>query len=173
MLLNKLQIKDVFNTNYEHYALIELSSSRQNENLMLRMQFQLQLKMGVLLMPLLLQMKLNLLSFGICVSHRLLKNNGDFITLSVSISLLPSLIEKTGHLITFVKIPYIFGHVSIHYYLFKPEELALNDFLSLKDEIKKSLYDITNELDGSHSAEHGIGLAKKEELKKYRNQNLN
>ena len=35
LLLNKLQIKDVFNSIYEHYALIELSSSRQNENLVM------------------------------------------------------------------------------------------------------------------------------------------
>ena len=53
------------------------------------------------------------------------------------------------------------------FFRFKPEELTVNEFLHLKDEIKTSLYDITNELDGSNSAEHGIGLAKKEELKKY------
>ena len=35
LLLNKLQIKDIFNSAFEHYALIELSSSHQNENLIM------------------------------------------------------------------------------------------------------------------------------------------
>jgi FAD/FMN-containing dehydrogenase len=34
-------------------------------------------------------------------------------------------------------------------------------------EIKSSIYQITSELDGSFSAEHGIGLAKKQELKDF------
>ena len=87
--------------------------------------------------------------------------------------MLPALIKKTTKACNDLcknSKAYIFGHVgdgNIHYYLFKPEELSKNEFLSLKGEIKTSLYDITNELDGSHSAEHGIGLAKKKELKKY------
>ena len=36
--------------------------------------------------------------------------------------------------------------------------------------IKTSVYDLTIELDGSYSAEHGIGLAKKSELTKYSSQ---
>ena len=45
-----------------------------------------------------------------------------------------------------------------------------NEFRGLKEQIKTSIYDITTELNGSYSAEHGIGLAKKEELKKYSSQ---
>jgi len=37
----------------------------------------------------------------------------------------------------------------------------------MKNEIKTSIYQITAELDGSFSAEHGIGLAKKQELKDF------
>lgn len=179
LLLNKLQIKDVFNTNYEHYALIELSSSRQNENLVMLLEdaISTSIENGSVIDAIVASNETQSAKFWNLRESLpgLLKNNGDFITfdLSVSISLLPSLIEKTAKACNNLcknSKAYIFGHVgdgNIHYYLFKPEELALNDFLSLKDEIKKSLYDITNELDGSHSAEHGIGLAKKEELKKY------
>ena len=48
LLLNKLQIKNIFNSTFEHYALIELSSSYQNENLMMLLEdvIQVQLKMG-------------------------------------------------------------------------------------------------------------------------------
>ena len=179
LLLNKLQIKDVFNSNYEHYALIELSSSRQNENLVMLLEdaISTSIENGSVIDAIVASNETQSAKFWNLRESLpgLLKNNGDCITfdLSVSISLLPSLIEKTAKACNNLcknSKAYIFGHVgdgNIHYYLFKPEELALNDFLSLKDEIKKSLYDITNELDGSHSAEHGIGLAKKEELKKY------
>ena len=179
LLLNKLQIKDVFNSNYGHYALIELSSSRQNENLVMLLEdaISTSIENGSVIDAIVASNETQSAKFWNLRESLpgLLKNNGDFITfdLSVAISLLPSLIEKTAKACNNLcknSKAYIFGHVgdgNIHYYLFKPEELALNDFLSLKDEIKKSLYDITNELDGSHSAEHGIGLAKKEELKKY------
>jgi len=179
LLLNKLQIKNIFNSTFEHYALIELSSSYKNENLMMLLEDAISssIEDGIVIDAIVASNETQAAQFWNLRESLpgLLKNNGDFITfdLSVSISLLPSLIEKTAKACNKLcknSKAYIFGHVgdgNIHYYLFKPEELALNDFLSLKDEIKKSLYDITNELDGSHSAEHGIGLAKKEELKKY------
>ena len=179
LLLNKQQIKDVFSSNYGHYALIELSSSRQNENLVMLLEdaISTSIENGSVIDAIVASNETQAAQFWNLRESLpgLLKNNGDFVTfdLSVSISLLPALIEKTAKACNDLcknSRAYIFGHVgdgNIHYYLFKPEELALNDFLSLKDEIKKSLYDITNELDGSHSAEHGIGLAKKEELKKY------
>ena len=34
LLLNRLDIRDIFSDKYNHYALVELSSSRKNENLM-------------------------------------------------------------------------------------------------------------------------------------------
>ena len=64
----------------------------------------------------------------------------------------------------------LFGHVgdgNIHFYLFKPPEISVEKFLSMKPKIKSSIYNITSKLDGSFSAEHGIGKAKKQELKNY------
>jgi FAD/FMN-containing dehydrogenase len=40
--------------------------------------------------------------------------------------------------------------------------------LAKKSEIKRNINDITAELHGSFSAEHGIGLAKKQELEQYK-----
>jgi len=179
LLLSKLKIKDVFNSNYEHYALIELSSSHQNENLIMILEDAISssIENGRVIDAIVASNETQAAQFWNLRESLpgLLKNNGDFVTfdLSVSISLLPALIEKTAKACDDLcknSKAYIFGHVgdgNIHYYLFKPEELSKNEFLSLKDEIKTSLYDITNQLDGSYSAEHGIGLAKKEELKKY------
>ena len=59
------------------------------------------------------------------------------------------------------------GDGNIHYYLFKSPEDLKDKFLAMKNEIKSSIYQITSELDGSFSAEHGIGLAKKQELKDF------
>ena len=68
---------------------------------------------------------------------------------------------------------FIFGHIgdgNLHYYLFNSPELPSNEFYDLRDKIKTSVYDLTMELNGSYSAEHGIGLAKKSELTKYSSQ---
>ena len=163
----------------EHYALIELSSSYKNENLMMLLEDAISssIEDGSVIDAIVASNETQAAQFWNLRESLpgLLKNNGDFITfdLSVSISMLPALIEKTTKACNDLcknSKAYIFGHVgdgNIHYYLFKPKEFTINEFLHLKDEIKTSLYDITNELDGSHSAEHGIGLAKKEELKKY------
>jgi FAD/FMN-containing dehydrogenase len=65
---------------------------------------------------------------------------------------------------------FIFGHVgdgNIHYYFFKSTKTSKDEFLAMKNEIKSVVYKITAELDGSFSAEHGIGLAKKQELKDF------
>ena len=64
-----------------------------------------------------------------------------------------------------------FGHIgdgNIHYYLFEPVDGNTDNFLAKKSEIIANINDITAKLDGSFSAEHGVGLAKKQELKKYK-----
>ena len=182
LLIKKLELNDIFYKKYEHYALVELSSSRQNENLMLLLEDAISTSI-----------KNESVSDAIVASNEtqaaqfwnlreslseLLKNNGDFVTfdISVSISLLPELIEKAEKICNHVcknSKAYIFGHIgdgNIHYYLFKPTKMTNNEFQILKDQIKASIYDITMELEGSYSAEHGIGLTKKEELKKYSSQ---
>ena len=105
----------------------------------------------------------------------LLKSHGDFVTfdISVPISKLNELIEKADKICNKI-LPnskaYIFGHIgdgNLHYYLFNSPKVPMHEFLGLRDQIKESIYDLTMQLDGSFSAEHGIGLAKKEELKVY------
>ena len=59
------------------------------------------------------------------------------------------------------------GDGNIHYYLFTPSEISKDEFLNIKHKVKSSIYDITAKLDGSFSAEHGIGVAKKQELQYY------
>ena len=66
---------------------------------------------------------------------------------------------------------FAFGHIgdgNIHYYLFEPEDGNTDNFLAKKSEITTNINDISEKLDGSFSAEYGVGLAKKQELKKYK-----
>jgi FAD/FMN-containing dehydrogenase len=63
--------------------------------------------------------------------------------------------------------PMPFGHVgdgNIHFTLAKPEGMAKEDFFARKAEISAIVYDTALSLGGTFSAEHGIGIAKKDQL---------
>lgn len=60
-----------------------------------------------------------------------------------------------------------FGHVgdgNIHFNLSQPEAMDKSAFLALWEETNRLVHDIVQELDGSISAEHGIGCLKIDEL---------
>ena len=52
--------------------------------------------------------------------------------------------------------------------MFKTKDDDTDNFLAKKSEITTNINDITAKLHGSFSAEHGVGLAKKQELKQYK-----
>ena len=63
----------------------------------------------------------------------------------------------------------IFGHVgdgNLHYNLSVPVELAADS--KRASGVTKTIYDLVAELGGSFSAEHGIGVLKKDHLERYR-----
>ncbi len=63
-----------------------------------------------------------------------------------------------------------FGHLAegnLHYNISKPKEMSNALFNKLHKKINSNIFDIVNDLGGSFSAEHGIGLIKKKEFKKY------
>ena len=67
--------------------------------------------------------------------------------------------------------PYPFGHVgdgNIHYNLMQPEGASRADFLALKAKLHRAVYDITDQLGGSISAEHGVGQVKRSEIGHYK-----
>jgi FAD/FMN-containing dehydrogenase len=179
VLIDQIGIKDIFDQKYEHYALVEFSSSRHNDNLQLLLEDSIAAEV--------LNKNVDdaiVASNETQVSHfwnlretlpGVLKNIGEYVTfdISVPISLLPELIinaKKVCNRICKNSRVFVFGHIgdgNIHYYLFKPQEISIDEFLNMKSKIKSSIYDITAKLDGSFSAEHGIGVAKKQELKYY------
>ena len=65
--------------------------------------------------------------------------------------------------------PLPFGHLgdgNIHYNVGQPTGMQPSAFMALESEINEIIYDIVDDLDGSISAEHGIGILKKAQLHK-------
>ena len=64
-----------------------------------------------------------------------------------------------------------FGHVgdgNLHYDVLQPHDADGTTFLQAGAELTTSLYDLAVELGGSFSAEHGVGLYKRQHLERYR-----
>jgi len=179
LLSHQADVKDIFNKKYEHYALLELSSSRHNEDLKLLLEDSITASIldESVIDAVIASNETQAAQFWKLreTLPGLLKSIGEPITfdISVPISSLPKLIDeakKACNIICAGSRLFIFGHVgdgNIHYYFFKSPEVSKDEFLAMKNEIKSSIYQITAELDGSFSAEHGIGLAKKQELKDF------
>ncbi|MCF6276000.1 MAG: hydroxyacid dehydrogenase, partial [Robiginitomaculum sp.] len=63
--------------------------------------------------------------------------------------------------------PLPFGHLgdgNIHYNIGQPQDMQPAAFMALEPEINDMVYDIVDNLGGSISAEHGIGILKKGQL---------
>jgi len=64
-----------------------------------------------------------------------------------------------------------FGHVgdgNLHYNVAQPVDADAEEFLAFGKELTAAIYELVDELDGSFSAEHGIGVLKKRILAQYR-----
>ncbi len=67
--------------------------------------------------------------------------------------------------------PLPFGHVgdgNVHFNFSRPLDMADDDFMARAKEIHRIIHDIAHGLGGSISAEHGLGRAKREEIKRYK-----
>lgn len=63
-----------------------------------------------------------------------------------------------------------FGHVgdgNLHYNVFAQRGRARSDHMNERDAIKRIVHDLTHELGGSISAEHGVGRMKVDDLERY------
>lgn len=67
--------------------------------------------------------------------------------------------------------PYPFGHLgdgNIHYNISPPTGMERAEFLAGRERMNRAVHDIAHQLHGTFSAEHGIGLAKLAEMKRYK-----
>ena len=63
-----------------------------------------------------------------------------------------------------------FGHLgdgNLHYNVFPQAGKRVADHVNQRDEVKRRLHDLVDEMGGSVSAEHGIGRLKVEDLERY------
>ena len=179
-LIEQTDLEDVFSKKYQHYALVELSSSRQDANLqsLLENVLEAAFEDGIAIDAVIASSETQAAQLWRLreTLSEVLRRLGAFITFDVSIpvSLVPEFISKATRFCNEVcelGRVYAFGHIgdgNIHYYLFEPKDGNTDNFLAKKSEIKTNINDITAKLHGSFSAEHGVGLAKKQELKKYK-----
>ncbi len=93
---------------------------------------------------------------------------------SVPVSRIPEFIER-GTRLLLDHVPdgrvVAFGHIgdgNIHFNLLQPPGAERDGFLAQMPAINHAVHDLVAELDGSFSAEHGIGSAKIEDMRRYR-----
>ncbi len=93
---------------------------------------------------------------------------------SVPVARIPELLEEGTRLVRAL-VPggrvTPFGHLgdgNIHFNVVRPPDMDSATFLAYKDELTPRIHDLAVALEGSFSAEHGIGQLKKPELERYR-----
>ncbi len=94
--------------------------------------------------------------------------------ISVPVSAIPAMIER-GTAAVLERLPgtrvIAFGHAgdgNLHFNLVQPVGHEAQAFFDLRDTMNRIVHDIVHELDGSISAEHGIGLLKIDEMTRYK-----
>ncbi|WP_420547346.1 FAD-binding oxidoreductase [Curvivirga sp.] len=94
--------------------------------------------------------------------------------IAVPVSSVPTFIRKAGEAVKEICEgirPYPFGHVgdgNIHYNLSQPKDMDKVAFLEKEEDLHKAVHDVVANLNGSFSAEHGVGQIKTEEMKSYK-----
>jgi FAD/FMN-containing dehydrogenase len=95
---------------------------------------------------------------------------------SVPVSRVPEMIEQASARLA-ERFPDIrilaFGHVgdgNVHYNCSKAERQEASAFFVQSHEVNRIVYDVVNALNGSISAEHGLGVLKRDEIKRYKSE---
>lgn len=94
--------------------------------------------------------------------------------ISVPVSALPGFLEQALAAVS-ERVPGIrpvpFGHVgdgNIHFNLSQPLNMSTDDYLARRDDIAQLVHDLVANFNGSFSAEHGVGIARLDDMKRYK-----
>jgi len=176
-------LSDPFSEKYQHFALVELTSSRRDAGLrdLLEKTFENTVNDGNVVDAVVASSELQAAQLWrmreMLPEVYRLHGGGLTFDISVPVSSIPEFIKKSTKL---CKENYTggtvltFGHIgdgNVHYIFMKPSEVNIDDFLSETKDISVIMYDTAAEFDGSFSAEHGVGVYKKHELKYYKSDN--
>ena len=83
---------------------------------------------------------------------------------------IPRAIALSGNILPGVRC-IAFGHVgdgNVHFNVYQPEAMDGAEFLSRGEALSNAVHDLAMELDGSFSAEHGIGQLRRPEMRRYK-----
>src|SRR5262249_4410758 len=93
---------------------------------------------------------------------------------SVAVSLVPTFMTRAMAAVT-TALPGVrivaFGHIgdgNVHFNLYQPEAMEAAAFLARQPDLSRIVHDIVADLDGSISAEHGIGRLRRDDLQRYK-----
>lgn len=92
--------------------------------------------------------------------------------ISVPISAVPEFIARAGSIIAELGDIRVncFGHLgdgNLHYNVFPAQGRSKTEYAALRPAVKTAIHDLVHEMEGSVSAEHGIGRLKTDDLEKY------
>lgn len=94
--------------------------------------------------------------------------------ISVPLAAIPDFVRRAGDVVHSVcpgVRPAVFGHFgdgNLHYNVTQPVDMDKARYLELWDEMNEAVHALVAEMDGSISAEHGIGRMKREALARFR-----
>jgi len=172
-------IVDPFDTPYPFYALIELTSPVENDNLRNSIE-------GILANALDNKIIMNAIFAESDGQRKQLwkireeipaaqsKEGGSIkhdisIPISETVAFIVEATRRVSKIIPGIR-PCPFGHIgdgNIHYNLTQPVSMKQKIFMDKSSEINRIVHDLAMEMNGSISAEHGIGYFKREELAHY------
>lgn len=172
--------RDPFATAHQHYALVELTSGQPDGDLgeVVEAALAESFESGEVLDAVLASSESQARALwrlresipeaqkhaGGCIKH----------DVSVQVSSVPEFLERARSIaeacIAGVRVA-PFGHIgdgNIHFNLTQPRGADAGAFLALTESITREVHDLVAQMDGSFSAEHGIGRLKRDDLARYR-----
>ena len=166
---------------FSHYALVELSSSHDSDlnavlESVLVKAYESSIVLDALIGASLSQMQYFWKMRETIPTVYKKLGFGVIFDISVPVSSVPSFINKANEFIesiTPTAFTLIFGHIgdgNIHYCVMQPQDGKVKTFRSLKNDLTAGVNDLAISLNGSFTAEHGVGLAKIDELLRYRSE---
>ncbi|HIE78597.1 MAG TPA: FAD-binding oxidoreductase [Candidatus Thioglobus sp.] len=173
-------LSDPFSEKYSHFALVELTSSRVDANLydLLERTFKTTIDDGSVVDAVVASSESQATQLWkmreMLPEVYRLEGGGLTFDISVPVSSVPEFINRSTKLCnqSYDKgVVLTFGHIgdgNVHFIFMKPRDVNMDDFLSETKNISNIMYDTAAEFNGSFSAEHGVGVYKKNELEIYK-----
>jgi FAD/FMN-containing dehydrogenase len=172
-------IIDPFKTPYPYYALIELTSAQKKDNLRDNIEEVLEnaLEKGIIMDAVFSNsdaQRRELWRIREEIPTAQSREGGSIkhdisVPVSSTVEFIVEASERVLNALPGIR-PCPFGHIgdgNIHYNLTQPIGMPKKDFLLQSAKINRIVHDLVIEMDGSISAEHGIGSFKREELAHY------